>query len=115
MRKREVLPIYGPSFIHIRVEIDLCCLYRRVPQILLYHPEIFGPPIQFRRIGMPYFVRRNPIRSPLFEDMLHRPWLQCMPHLPYKERTINPPANEPIDIIQRILIDKDQPDFPAFS
>lgn len=40
--EREKIPVYLSSFVKIRVEIDLGCLDRGVPEILLHDPEVLG-------------------------------------------------------------------------
>ena len=41
IRKREILLVYLPAFINIRMEINFRGFYRGMPKIFLHNPEIF--------------------------------------------------------------------------
>ena len=60
---------------------------------------------------MPDLVGGDSLGCILPEDVLDRAGGDVMPHLPQEERSLDPVADEPGDLLERLVVDEDDPDL----
>ncbi len=112
--KREIFPVYSFPFVEIGMQVNFGRLDRGMPKVLLDDPEVLGPPVEFAGIAMTDLVRCNPRRCVFFKDLLHCPRRNMVAQLADKERAFNSLTDKGVHFPQRLGIDKNSPDLPAF-
>ena len=113
-REGEELPVHLLPLVEIGVQVDLRGLEGGVAQVLLHHPQVMRAGVQLAGVAVPELVGRDAGRGILPEDHLDGPGRDRPATLAGKERPGFAVTDKPADLLEGILIDKDNPDLPPF-
>jgi len=113
--EREVLLVYLPPLVNIRVQVNLGCLNRRVAKVFLDNPQVFRAFIELAGIAVTDLMGGYPRRSVMFEDMLDCPGRDMLSLLTNKERARNTVSNEFHDLGKRVFVNENKSDLVSFS